>query len=338
MARLPTYPFASGDSNSNVATNIHRVEHDIFMEIQLCRQGTIFYPHFSQSLAQWASTTPRTFSQGHSTKIEFLRCSTLRAAQHYSLPQPSSFPPTPSARVGVLSSASPKKPGGGFLHGGDEQEERIVRLSTLLSSLTSPLAKSFYDEHRTSNSEDGGSGLHDHAILFSPGVVVFRSEPEEEARSQDQIGGRFFGTEERYSVDIVSVSPVNAAAVRQKFTILPEEKDIFEEGMKGAMKERMARALRVFEDQGNKTLILGAFGSGSCENRVEDVAEIWAELLVCGDRGSEEVSGKGRFKDVFDRIVFAVPGKHFEKFKKAFEMRVFEAEVEEAASSESDDE
>ena len=69
----------------------------------------------------------------------------------------------------------------------------------------------------------------------------------------------------------------------------------------------------------------------------EEIAAIWAELLVCGDGSSASESPStgedARFKDVFDRVIFAVPGKQFAKFKEAFEMRVFEAEVAKAALS-----
>lgn len=63
------------------------------------------------------------------------------------------------------------------------------------------------------------------------------------------------------------------------------------------------------------------------------VASIWAELLICGDRDEPNTERKkvARFADVFDKVVFAVPGKLFVPFKDAFEMRVFEEEVTFAA-------
>jgi hypothetical protein len=72
------------------------------------------------------------------------------------------------------------------------------------------------------------------------------------------------------------------------------------------------------------------------------VAEVWAELLVCGDERSEPGAessglredrdgGEARFKDVFEHVVFAVPGKLFTPFRQAFEMRVLEAQVNDAA-------
>ena len=122
--------------------------------------------------------------------------------------------------------------------------------------------------------------------------------------------------------------PVNAAAVRAKHVILPEEREFFEQGIRQAMKERMARALRAFEAHENRTLVLGAFGSGSNENNVETIGAIWAELLVCGDQDGTQ---NARFRNVCEKVVFAVSGKYHEPFKRGFEMRVYEAEVATAA-------
>jgi len=167
-------------------------------------------------------------------------------------------------------------------------------------------------------------------MVYSPGVVVLRADADEDT-SEDGVGGAFI---EPYTIDVVSAVPVNAAEVRAKHLILPSEREFFENGIRAAMKERMARVLRLFEERGNRTLVLGAFGCGSNENKIEMVAGIWAELLVCGDGvGQDGIAQEARFKNVFDRVVFAVPGKQFESFKKAFDMRVFEAEVAIAAST-----
>lgn len=293
-----------------------RIAHDISAQILLSVQGTTFYPHYSRTLARWASSSRRTTPTG--TIVEFMHSSTLSAARRIIT---SSTPPPP---VGVLSFASPKKPGGGYLHGGDEQEEVIARHSSLVASLSSPEAQAFYQEHRKYRSEDG-SGLHDHSMVYSPGVVVFRADPDDfdDSSPSDSVGGAFIAP---YTINVLSAVPVNAAAVRAKHIILPDERDFFEGGIRDVAKERMARALRVFEERGDRTIVLGAFGCMSSENNVETIAAIWAELIVCGDGAKE-----ARFKDVFDRVVFAVPGKHFAKFKEAYEMRIFEAEVARAA-------
>lgn len=318
-----TFPQVSSQGSDQFSTSLSvtRIGHDLFPQIQLGRQNTTFYPHYSERLAFWA-TSRRQSALTTSTSIEFSHVTTLSAARHLST---SGTPPP----IGLLSSASPKRPGGGYLHGGDEQEEVLARHSSLVASLSSDAAKGFYKEHKFYKNEDG-SGLHDHSMVYSPGIVVFRAEPDD-TDVTDPAGGKFIPS---YNVNVVSAVPVNAAAVRSKHTILPSEQQLFDDGMRGAMKERMARALRVFEEHGNRIIVLGAFGCGSSQNDVEVVASIWAELLVCAQADQEGASSNpARFKDVFDRVVFAVPGKLFQPFKSAFEMRVFEAEVAAAALS-----
>ncbi|KAJ3554461.1 hypothetical protein NM688_g3098 [Phlebia brevispora] len=308
--------------------SVVRIPHDIFAQIQLSSQGTTFYPHYSEMLAMWASTPRRTVvADPPGTIIEFARSSTLTAAHR--LPSPSAEGATnPSTSVGVLSHASPKKPGGSYLHGGDEQEDTLARHSSLVASLSSPAAQAFYQEHKKHWVEDG-SGLHDHSMVYSPSVIVFRADADDNCDTppEDAVGGAFITP---YAINVISAVPVNAAAVRAKHLILPSEQEFFESGIRSAMKERMARVLRAFEERGDRTLVLGAFGCGSSENRAETIGAIWAELLVCGERDGEQ---DARFKNVFEKVVFAVPGKFYQPFKRGYEMRVLEAEVTVAALS-----
>jgi len=172
-------------------------------------------------------------------------------------------------------------------------------------------------------------------MIYSPGVVVFRQDDNDDISSLTTASSNNFISP--YLINVLSAVPVNAAAIRQNYSITPLDAHIFEDGIRDKMRDRMARALRIFEARGNRALVLGAFGCGSNENKVEMVAEIWAGLLVCGEDDERHGDGKTgakhpTFKDSFDEIVFAVPGKLFEPFKKAFEMRVFEAQVSQAAS------
>ena len=114
--------------------------------------------------------------------------------------------------------------------------------------------------------------------------------------------------------------------------IKPGEENLFEQGIRSAMKERMARALRAFELRGDKVLVLGAFGCGSSENKVEMVAEIWAELLACGET-VDDVRQEARFKNSFEKIVFAIPGKLLNPFRRAFGTRELIERVSDAVVS-----
>ncbi|KDQ55122.1 hypothetical protein JAAARDRAFT_37640 [Jaapia argillacea MUCL 33604] len=370
MTAPNTASVPQNDFSSDIGFFTSGVSHDIYMQMQLSRQGTTFYPHYSWLLADWhlpPSNGPREFKG--KTTIEFTRTSTLTATYALTVTHPDLVTTSPTSlprtALGVLSFASPKKPGGGYLHGGNEQEEGLARCSSLVSSLSGEGGKEFYQTHRKYWKEDG-SGLHDHSMLYSPGVVVIRKDDEEtevagvlgEQSRNSRIGHPVASTSTSitksippssqstfvspYIINVISSVPVNAAAVRSKHTITPSEIEFFESGIRTAMKERMARILRCFEERGDRMLVLGAFGCGSSENRVESVAEIWAELLVTGDGDRESggaegegedgiVKGGARFRDVFEKVVFAVPGKTFDTFKRAFEMRVFEMELASAA-------
>lgn len=309
---FPMNPIGQAAESSTSAA----VARDISLQIQKSVLGTTFYPHNSAALADWATSPQPTSPRARKTHLEFTRQSTLTAARRLAQHTPAS-----SSRVGVLSTASRKRPGGGYLHGGDDQEERIARSSSLVASLSCPAAKEFYTEHRFYRTQDG-SGFYDRSMVYSPGVVVFRAEPGDKG-SPDPLGGSFISP---YTVDVLSVVPVNAAIVRSVYSSATER--LSDDAIYRSMKERMGRALRVFEEQGDKHVVLGAFGCSSSENKVDVVADIWAELLVCGDMEGEGGSKRSApFKNNFDSVVFAVPGKHFTAFREAFERRLFEADL-----------
>lgn len=295
------------------------VSHNIAAPITLSKQRTVFYDHFAQPLNPWKEAHP--IIPSASTQIEFSPKSTLNVARQLLLSR--SADPLRSTDVGVLSFASAKR-NNAHLNGSSEQEDVLKRHSSLLACLGGPAAQQFYKVHAQFNSQDG-SGLRDHAMLYSPAVVVFRKDGDDKplSRGGDSLGGEFIPP---YTINVVSSVPVNAAAVRAKHTILPGEESLYENGIRGAMKERMGRLLRLFELYGDKALVLGVFGCGSYENKVETIARIWAELLVCGET-VDNVKHEARYKNSFDKVVFAVPGKLFEPFKKAFEMRVLEEEL-----------
>lgn len=238
------------------------------------------------------------FSQVASTTIEFANLSSLEAARRVwnELSQwQNNTPP-----IGVLNTVSPKKPGGASLSGGVTLEECLVRQTTLFDSLqNSPASAQFYAEHRASKAE--GSGLHDHALLYSPGVIVFKNDRGQRIAP--------------YDINVVSAVPVHAGTVRAKSLASASDAPAL---VRAAMRERMARVLRLYEERGVRTLILCAFGVGQACNSPDMIGELWAELL--GSRGA-------KFRDRFDKVVFAVPGKHREVFERSFYATVLESEL-----------
>lgn len=330
-------PLAMVNPQGNALPNVVQSFYDIGPQIVISQQGTTFYPHCSPDLANWRGYRASSPTSESST-IRFVSNSTLTAARHLITENPrytKQYPNAlPTSSVGVLSFASPKRPGGGFLHGGDEQEETLARSTSLVASLRSAQATEFYRTHRKFLNADG-AGLHDHSMVYSPGVVVFRID-DDDTVDVDPAASGSSSTIAPYLINVLSSVPVNAAAIRQNYLVTFSDAHVFEEGIRSTMRDRMARVLRIFQIRGDRALVLGAFGCGSSQNSIEVVAELWAELLVCGTREGIEVgkeeTNPAKFKGVFEEIVFAVPGKHFAPFKQAFEMKVLEIEVISATS------
>lgn len=329
--------------------------HDIGAQIELSKQLTTFYPHSPDPIPDRIVPTSHPSCK---TQIDFTSSSSLAAAHALSsscpeLVTPSSrFGPS-TTKIGLLCSVSHKQKGG-KLQGSDDHTDALLRSSSLVTNLLdSQAARSFYEQQKESWKQSEGSGIHDNSMLYAPGVAVFRKDDTEQElvkggvdadddefeliisaesdanladnRPPSRTGeqqGRFIPP---YVVNVLSAVPVSASVVRKKRFTLPEERPTVDAEIRYFMRERMARCLRVFEQRGDRAVVLGAFGCGSSsQNSVDMIAQLWAELVVCEG---------ARFKDVFERVVFAVSGKHHAQFKRAFEMRLFEEEVDLALGS-----
>jgi uncharacterized protein (TIGR02452 family) len=135
-------------------------------------------------------------------------------------------------------------------------------------------------------------------MIYSPGVLIFR----------DDDGGWV----EPLEVDVLTSPAVNAGVVRKTIIgkLMPEAT---EERIKKVMVERMGRILFLLEEEGVRNIVLGSFGTGVFQNKVDIVAQLWADLLT--------VPG-ARFGCSFERVIFAILGrKTFVDFKDAFNAR-----------------
>lgn len=366
-------PQSPGFSKVRQRQDRHQIiVHDIAPHIQLSKQLSTFYPHSTPAHTDWRRR-PASSRGAVKTRINFANSSTLTAARrlHLSRPflhkTPSNALPTTS--IGVLSFASPKHPGGGYLHGGDEQEEMLARSTSLVASLDTVQAKEFYKTHKSFSGVDG-KGIYDHSMVYSPGVVAFRKEdddtlddprdksrPRSKSKSNPQpfIPSPTFtdtspslnqNTILPYLINVLSSTPPSYAAIHQNYEITPSTSHIFTSGIRSVLTQRLGRVLRVFEERGDRAIVLGAYGCGTSEINVGMVAEVWAELLVCGEResaggddGAEVVAGgrkEARFRNVFKYVVFALPGKLHAPFKQAFESRLLEAEINDAFEEDSE--
>ncbi|KAG8910636.1 hypothetical protein FRC00_007822 [Tulasnella sp. 408] len=179
--------------------------------------------------------------------------------------------------------------GGEFKDGAQAQETSLARASTLYFSLSQPDANKFYETHIKSDHK----GFYSHSVIYSRNVTLFRDDQD-----------RFVDPS---AVNIVTTAAVNAGSVRKKAG--KKKPEDVESDIALEMLERMGRILKCFEDNGDKFLVLGSFGTGVFQNDVDVVAAIWARLLGHG----------GRFSQSFERVEFAILGRlTYDQFKTAY--------------------
>ncbi|EPT02471.1 hypothetical protein FOMPIDRAFT_1059238 [Fomitopsis schrenkii] len=272
---------------------LNGTRHDLRTSVELSKRKVQYYA--PDSLLSGWSTSPNPISaRSDDTEISVLEVSTLEGARILSAVQHAGQLGSPPSRVGILNFASATKPGGGFKAGAQAQEESIARSSTLYPTLNTALSATFYSVH----ARDRKDGFYTHAMIYSPGVIVFRDD-----------GG---GWVEPLDFDVLTSAAVNAGVVREKLKDRLDEAEI-EGKIEKIMRERMARILYLFEKQGVKDVVLGSFGTGVFRNNVNLVANIWADLLV--ETGA-------RFRRSFDHVTFAILGRAtFEEFESVFERR-----------------
>ncbi|KAI0330434.1 hypothetical protein GY45DRAFT_754853 [Cubamyces sp. BRFM 1775] len=268
-------------------------KYDLRVPTAVSKQQTQYFAPDSL-LSTWANNgSPRTI-ESNTTNFSVLEASTLHGARLLHDALRPDDPNEPPPRIGILNFASAKKPGGGFLTGAQAQEESIARSSTLYPTLMTRIAQAFYTLHN----RDPKGGYYSHAMIYSPGVTVFRND------AGDWV--------EPLQVDVLTSPAVNAGVVRNSLHGRVAGAAV-EDKIEQVMRERMARILFLFESKGVKSLVLGSFGTGVFRNNVDTIASIWADLLV-GDNA--------RFKDSFDHVVFAILGKDtYDTFRAVFESR-----------------
>lgn len=171
--------------------------------------------------------------------------------------------------VAVLTFASARNPGGGYLGGARSQEEDLCRSSALYTALCE--APDYYAAHRADRDT-----RYSHRVIYSPDVPVYRDD-------------RLRLLDAPYTVSFLTSPAPNAGALRRN---QPGDADDLAE----LITERAARVLAVAAHHGVRTLVLGAWGCGVFRNDPDDVASAFAAHLLDG----------GVFEGRFERVVFAV--------------------------------
>lgn len=273
----------------NGTVTIANVSHDLAAKVNFSNHNTRYYAP-DNVLSTWSTSDPPHNSGATKSEVSILQISTLDGARSLFDTISSRF--TSFGRIAILNFASATRPGGGFLNGAQAQEESIARSSTLYPSLMTESAQRFYRLH----TRDRNKGFYHHAMIYTPSVVILKDD-----------AGNWTSP---FEVDVLTSAAVNAGDVKKKIEDESELVEI-EKSIESAMKERMARILFLFEQQGAKNIVLGSFGTGVFQNDVKVVAKIWAELLT--------VKG-ARYWHSFDRVVFAILGKDtFTTFAQSFE-------------------
>jgi uncharacterized protein (TIGR02452 family) len=167
----------------------------------------------------------------------------------------------------VLNFASAKNPGGGFLNGARAQEESLARSSALYACIEK---SAMYAHHRAS-----ADCLYTDWMIYSPAVPVVRD---------DESGALL---EEPYLASFLTTPAPNAGVVLQRE---PGRRDEVER----VMSARVARALAICAAEGDRHLVLGAWGCGVFGNDPAVVARAFGAEL------------DGAYAGVFEEVVFAV--------------------------------
>ncbi|KDR78413.1 hypothetical protein GALMADRAFT_245584 [Galerina marginata CBS 339.88] len=269
------------------------VDYEIRPRLKEAAKNTKFYAPDLEAVTLWATSrldASRTPSPAH---ISVLHISTLDAARLLDNAYKHNSKDYGNT-TGVLNFASATKAGGGFKNGAEAQEESIARSSTLYHTLTTDEGSKFYKLHSRESAQNSAA-YYSHAMIYSPKVTVFR----------DDDGMWTYP----FEVDVLSCAAVNAGELRKALNG-PITAGL-EVTIEKEMAERMGRILYLFEQHGIRNLVLGTFGTGVFRNNVATVARIWAQLLI---------TQEARFKDSFDRIIFAITGDEtFAEFQSAFD-------------------
>lgn len=328
-------------SSSVVPMKTWHIVHDISGQVRHSVLSTTFYPPSHDFPKPMASVNASTF--------EFSRHSTLSIVRRLYITNqpPTQFPyRVHNSNIGILSPLS-RRPGSGFLSGSSTFNAVLARSTSLISSLTSTLAHPFFASlrERTRLANPATAALSTDALLYSPSVVGLRRDdadhfelrndgfdgeldaipadpttkdlevpPAVNAQNQRAMGEYV----SPYFMNVVSAAPILADAFRSSHTCSEFESDRL---LRQTVKSRIARVLRLFAARGDTTLVLGALGYEE-GTPIVMVAQIYAELLACSPNPGDVLDGE--FRNVFQKVIFAVPAKVHSMFRSTFEMRIFE--------------
>ena len=184
----------------------------------------------------------------------------------------------------LLNFASARNPGGGFISGAKAQEEDVSRCSGLYPCLlTQP---TYYEVNRKQKSL-----LYTDHIIYSPQVPFFRTA------SRNLLDYYFL------SSTITAPAPNAGEFLRRN----PGGKKELEE----TFRRRAKMVLSIAQDNGHRSLLLGAWGCGVFRNDPHFVADVFATWLESPE-----------FQGCFEHVIFAV----YDPSKTKNTFRAFQAQ------------
>jgi len=181
--------------------------------------------------------------------------------------------------VGVLSFASAKNPGGGFLNGSIAQEEALAYCSNLYETIKDS------DLYRI-NARSNSTAYTDTAITSR--ITFFRSAD-------------FQLINDPYGVNIITCPAVNMSGIPS--IKINEAKQI--------MASRMSKLIALMINRNYKHILLGAYGCGVFKNDPNDVAGVWFNLLI-------EKRLRFYFENIYFSILETSTNQNMKAFKQVF--------------------
>ena len=194
----------------------------------------------------------------------------------------------PDKKIAVLNFASATNPGGGVKYGSAAQEESLCRCSTLFPAID----RKWLREKYYSVNQDAGSVVYTDACIYSPGIVICKTDEDYPQRLKQQ---------DFVTVDVITcaapnlhrepeiyTNPQTGKAVRMK----PDE-------LFAIQLQRIRHIMHVAAANQVDILVLGAFGCGAFCNDPDTVAEAFAAALTT-------------YRPLFDVVEFAIYCREYE--------------------------
>ena len=169
-----------------------------------------------------------------------------------------------SGNIAVLNFASATNPGGGVTKGSNAQEECLCRCSTLYSILSdSRFALPFYEDHK-----QNGNALHNDDIIYTPNVYIIKSD-------------NYSNLYRPFKVNVITCAAPNLRETpANAYNHERGERPTISDNELLQLHEKRARAIfNAALENGNETIILGAFGCGAFRNDPEIVAQAYKNIL-----------------------------------------------------------